>query len=143
MRAGRRGLEFICLLTKDEKYCAQLGKCVLAAARLEAELARYLASEGRSLKHRNAMLGQLIAGKKATRLQENMLPALAMILKQRNYLSHNIYRLFACSIEETILPRSQLLDSDIDCFTERARQLAENLDVLADSIAKRIGAATA
>jgi hypothetical protein len=90
-----------------------------------------------------ATLGQLIAGMKAARLQENMLPALAMILKQRNYLSHNIYRLFAGSIEETILPRSQLLDSDIDCFTERAWQLADNLDVLADSITKKIRAATA
>ena len=138
MRAGTRveGLEFFCLLTKDEKFCAQLGKCVLPGARLEAELARYLAGEGRSLKHGSATLGQLIAGMNAARLQENMLPALAMILKQRNYLSHNIYRLFAGSIEETILPRSQLLDSDIDCFTERAWQLADNLDVLADSITK-------
>src|ERR1700722_10379484 len=102
MRTGTptTGLEFFRLLTEDEEFCAQMGKCVHAAARLEAEIEAYLAREGRSLKHRNASLGQLISGMEAAGLQKRLLPALAVLLKQRNYLSHNIYRLFAGSIEE-------------------------------------------
>jgi hypothetical protein len=144
MRSGTptAGLDFFRLLNENEEFCAQLGKSALAASRLEAELERYLATGGATPKKKHATLGDLLKVMKTAGLEERMQPALEMLIKQRNYLSHNIYRLFAGSIEETILPRSELLDSDVECFTERAWQPADNLNGLADSIAKRILSAT-
>jgi hypothetical protein len=63
-----------------------------------------------------------------------MLPALEMLRDQRNYLTHNIHALFSGLVEETILESTGLLDSDVDLFTERAWQLKENLEGLADII---------
>ncbi len=65
-----------------------------------------------------------------------MVPALEQLNTQRNYLAHNIYALFTGRVEETILPREKLLDSDIDVFTERAWQLTENLNGLAEIVVK-------
>lgn len=58
------------------------------------------------------------------------------LFRQRDYLAHSAHALFAELIEESILPRSDLLDSDVHTFRERAWQLAENLNVLADIVAK-------
>ena len=65
-----------------------------------------------------------------------MVPALEQLNTQRNYLAHNIYALFSGLVEETILTRKNLLDSDIDVFTERTWQLTENLNGLANIVAK-------
>src|SRR5882757_336200 len=134
MRSGTptAGLDFFRLLADDHEFCAQLGKCVLAASRLEAEFERYLATAGAMPNKRHATLGDLLKVMKTAGLEERMQPALEMLINHRNYLSHNIHRLFAGSIEETILPRSELLDSDVECFTERAWQLAANLNGSAD-----------
>ncbi len=64
-----------------------------------------------------------------------MIPALEMLKDQRNYLAHNLHGLFSGMIEETILERTNLLDSDVDLFTERAWQLQRNLNALAEIIA--------
>lgn len=67
---------------------------------------------------------------------EKMIPVLEEIKDQRNYLAHNIYALFSGLIEETILERSGLLDSDVATYTDRAWQLQDNLNGLADIIAR-------
>jgi hypothetical protein len=63
-----------------------------------------------------------------------MLPPLKMLRDQRNYLTHNVHALFLGLVRETILERDGLLDSDVDTFTERAWQLQENLNGLAEII---------
>lgn len=62
---------------------------------------------------------------------KNMIIALRGLLHQRNYLTHNIYALFIDLIEETILEKNNLLDSDVHTYIDRAWQLKENLFALA------------
>lgn len=59
-----------------------------------------------------------------------------MIKDQRNYLAHDIHALFSGFVEETLLQKSDLLDSDVDLFTDRAWQLHGNLNNLAENIEK-------
>jgi hypothetical protein len=56
------------------------------------------------------------------------------ISKQRNYITHNIYALFSDLIDETIMEKEKLLDSDVHLYTERAWQLRDNLNGLSDVI---------
>lgn len=60
-----------------------------------------------------------------------------MISKQRNYITHNIYALFTDLIEETVLEKENLLDSDVHLYIERAWQLRESLNDLADIIKRK------
>lgn len=129
------GLEFYKLLYGYDDFCMELGKAVLAAGRLEAELITYINSRNLGEKTKNANLGKLIALMKKHKLLEKMIPILEEIKDQRNYLAHNIYALFSGLIEETILDRSGLLDSDVASYTDRAWQLQDNLNGLADIIA--------
>ena len=61
-----------------------------------------------------------------------MLPPLEMLTKQRNYLTHNVHALLTGLVEEPILEDSDLVDSDVYTYTERAWQLKENLNGLAE-----------
>jgi hypothetical protein len=130
------GLEFYKLLYEYDDFCMELGKAVLAAGRLEAELITYINSKNLGKKTKNANLGKLIAIMKKHKLLEKITPVLEEIKDQRNYLAHNIYALFSGLIEETILERSGLLDSDAATYTDRAWQLRDNLNGLADIIAR-------
>lgn len=128
------GIAFFELLSDDAQFCQELGRAVLAASRLETELKNYLTANGVGQDTKKATLGQLIELAQKCELLKRALPAFEMLKLQRNYLTHNVHPLFASMIEETILPRTDLLDSDIDMFTERARQLAENLNGVADAL---------
>jgi hypothetical protein len=66
-----------------------------------------------------------------------MLSALEMLKDQRNYLTHNVHALLSGFIEETILEGSNLIDSDVHTYTERAWQLAENLNGLAEALERQ------
>jgi len=138
MRKGEptEGIEFFELLYADDEFCRELGKAVLAAGRLEAKLIRYINRKNVGENTKKANLGKLILFAKKHELLAKMVPALETIRDQRNYLAHNIYALFSDLVEETILSRSELLDSDVDLFTERACQLKENINSLADIVAK-------
>jgi len=57
-----------------------------------------------------------------------------MILKQRNFITHNIYALFTDLIDETIMEKENLLDSDVELYIERAWKLTENLNDLTNLI---------
>ena len=53
-------------------------------------------------KYKRATLGTLIEkAEKNGLLDKNMISALKMISKQRNYITHNIYALFIDQLEET------------------------------------------
>lgn len=138
MRKGEAvaGKQFFDLLYADGDFCKELGRAVLAGGRLETELKLYLTANSVARNTKRATLGQLIELVKKRDLLKQMQPHLELLRDQRNYLAHSVYPLFLGFIEETILPRSDLLDSDVDSFTERAWQLCENLNALADIVAK-------
>lgn len=134
-----KGKDFFNLLLESEEFTSELGKVTLAAGMLEAELILFL--RGSSVEDKNlekATLGQLInLGRNKGLFAENMEIALVMLKDQRNYLTHSIYALFIDSIDETILEKNNLLDSDVHIYTERAWQLKENLLRLADIFQKQ------
>jgi hypothetical protein len=131
------GPDFFRLLYADDKFCAELGRAVLAAGRLESALKRYIAEHAPETDMTKAALGRLIEFAKKDRLLYRMLPALETLRDQRNYLAHNVHALLSGLIQETILEGSALLDSDVHTYTERAWQLKENLNHLADIVERK------
>src|SRR5688572_24340358 len=132
------GVEFYNLLFESNDFSAELGKVALAAGRLEVEMMLFLNRNGVKENVSRLTLGQLInIAKKYQLIDRNLINALEITCKQRNYLTHNIYALFTEHIDETILERSNLLDSDVQTYEERAWQLKENLIALAEIIHKK------
>lgn len=131
------GLAFYDLLFTDEEFCSEMGRVALASSQLEAELTLLLASKRVPERLEGKTLGALSRlARKHKSLDENTLSALDDLCWQRNYLTHNIYALFIGLIEETRLDRSNLLDSDVQTYTERAWQLRKNLAGVAKIIAR-------
>ena len=96
------------MLCADDRFCAELGRAVLAAERLESALKRYLAANAPSEDTTKATLGKLIQYSKKHTLLTRMVPVLEMLRDQRNYLTHNIHTLLSDLIGETILERANL-----------------------------------
>jgi hypothetical protein len=133
------GIAFYSLLFQSDEFCAEMGRVALASSQLEAELIRLLAARRVPQKVEGLPLGALVkAARKHLVLDSAALSALDDLCGQRNYLTHNIYALFIGLIEETRLERSNLLDSDVHTYTERAWQLRENLVGLAEVVARSI-----
>ncbi|MBI3828638.1 MAG: hypothetical protein HY291_03925 [Planctomycetes bacterium] len=130
------GKKFFALLQADSGFCEQLGRAMLAAGRLESELKRYLSTNSVPDNTKRATLGHLLKLLAKYNLLKKMQPTLEIIRDQRNYLAHSIHALLSDMIEETILERSNLLDSDVVTYCERAWQLAENLNGFADIMEK-------
>jgi hypothetical protein len=129
-----RGLEFFQLLRNDDEFCAELGRAVLAAGRLESALIRYLHRKAPDLDASRATLGRLISFAEQKQLLLKLVPALRQLSTQRNYLAHSLHALFSGLVEETLLPASDLLDSDVSSFTDRAWMLRENLEGLSNIV---------
>lgn len=130
-----KGIEFYNLLFESEEFTSELGKVELASGKLEAGLLLLLKRNGIDKTNKKVTLGGLIkAAKEINVLDNNLIIALKGISDQRNYLTHNIYALFTGVIEETILGKNGLLDSDVEVFVEMAWQLKENLNGLAENI---------
>lgn len=126
------GPAFYDILCGDDEFCAQLGRAVLAAGRLETVLKKYMSENAQRPDLTRATLGRLITIARDCGLLAKMLPALEMLRDQRNYLTHNVHALLSGFIEETILEGSNLIESDMHTYTERAWQLVENLNGLAE-----------
>ncbi|WP_452225927.1 hypothetical protein [Lacinutrix cladophorae] len=108
----------------SEEFTSELGKVALASGKLEAELIIFLTQNGVRGNYIKATLGTLIRiGKDNKLFDQNMVISLELITKQRNYITHNIYALFTNLIDETILEKNNLLDSDVHLYTESAWQL--------------------
>ncbi len=130
-----KGLEFYNLLNNSEEFTSQLGKVALASGKLETELIFLLLRNKIAGDYKKATLGKLIRiANKNKLIPDNEFLAFDMISKQRNYITHNIYSLFSDLIDETILEKENLLDSDVNLYTERAWLLTNNLNDLADLI---------
>ncbi|MGK0448877.1 MAG: hypothetical protein ACJA2M_002678 [Polaribacter sp.] len=133
-----QGIKFYNLLEKSEEFTSELGKVTLASGKLEAELIIHLEKHNVKGKYKRATLGTLIEKLEQNELlDKNMISALRMISKQRNYITHNIYALFIDQLDETILEINDLLDSDVHLYIERAWQLNENINGLADIIKQK------
>jgi len=128
------GLWFFELLCANDRFCAELGRAVLAAGRLESALKPYLAVNAPTEHTTKATLGKLIQYCRNNSLLTKMVSALEVLRDQRNYLTHNIHALLSDLIEETILERADLLDSDVITYTERAWELKNNLNGLAEIV---------
>jgi hypothetical protein len=112
---------------------------VLAASRLESNLRIYLNAHGENVPEGKATLGLLT--KKLLEhglLSKNGEIHFNTLKTQRNYLAHKLYDLFSERIEETILPRTDLVDLDVELFTERAAGLSEDLNFFASLVQKRL-----
>lgn len=128
------GPAFYSLLCADNAFCAELGRATLASGRLETALKRFLMGNDQHLDLTRKTLGSLIAHAEHKQLLKGMIPALKVLRDQRNYLAHNIHSLLSGFVSETILECSDLLDSDVSTYTDRAWQLADNLNGLAEIV---------
>ena len=130
-----KGIEFYNLLNQSEEFTSELGKVALASGRLEVEFILYLIENDVKGNYKKAPLGTLIRIANENKLlSENENLIFKQISKQRNYITHNIYALFSDLIDETIMEKEKLLDSDVHLYTERAWQLRDNLKGLSDVI---------
>lgn len=128
-----KGLEFYKLLNESEEFTSELGKVALASGKLEAELIIILTKNGIKGNYKKATLGTLIdIADKNELIDNNMRSILKGLSKQRNYITHNIYALFIDLIDETILEKEKLLDTDVILYIERAWQLRVNLNDIAN-----------
>lgn len=135
----RTGLEFYNLLNQSEEFTSEMGKVALASGRLEAELILFLTKNEIKGNYKKATLGKLIRITSENKLlSSNEISVFKTISKQRNYITHNIYALFTDLIDETILEKENLLDSDVHLYSERALQLTENLNGFADIIKNKL-----
>ena len=132
-----QGEEFFRLLYADPDFSRELGKIALSAGMLEVELYKFL--EGNNVKNINprATLGVLISlVSKNSMLRNNEIVVLKEVCQQRNYLTHNLYALFSGKIEETVLPREELVELDVQSFIVKAQELNINLFGLSKTIRK-------
>ncbi len=130
------GPEFYKLLYANNEFCANLGRSILAAGRLESELKLLINRHSSDRDMTKATLGRLIVYARGYELLTKMLPVLETLKDQRNYLTHNIHALLTGLIEETVLEGGELLAGDVFTYSERAWQLTENLNHLADIVSK-------
>jgi len=109
---------------------------MLAAGMLETNLRGYLKAKSIDY-NRAATLGSLVKKlKDAGLLTENGKSHFDDITKKRNYLAHNLYGLFSKELEETILPREQLVSIDTSIFIDRVETLAEDFVFFSSLVAK-------
>jgi len=128
------GEQFFELLCKDQDFCAQMGRTLLVAGRMETKLKKYLIKH--SVNAEGQTLGSLLKLLKDHNLLKRMRPALNTLRLQRNIWPHNVYDLLTGSIRNPILPNTKLIADDVHLFTGKARELEENLTGIAELIEK-------
>jgi hypothetical protein len=132
-------LEFFDKLYADKSFCEGIGKMVLTAGKLESVLRVYLSTQGIDVPEKRATLGALTEKlKERNLLSKNGEMHFEDLKTKRNYLAHKLYDLFSDRIEETILPRNDLVDLDVEMFAEKASSLAYDLDQFALIVQREI-----
>lgn len=130
------GEQFFQLLYNDQIFCAQLGRTMLAASRIESELKLYFDAKSITLPDKYLTFGQQIGLLREHNLLLKMQPVLDSLKTQRNYLVHNLHALLVGLIEESLLPRKDLIDLDVHTYTDSVRKSEESLNGLANIISK-------
>ena len=132
-------LEFFEMLYADKEFCAALGRMTLAAGRFESNLRAFLGLNGVTVSPNEANLGLLISRlEKHGLLSENGVQVLRGPKVQRNYLTHNLFDLFSGRIDETVVPRTDLVPEDVTTFTDMAWELEQNFTGLSSIVEERI-----
>ncbi len=130
-----RGIEFFNLLMDSKEFSQELGQVTLVAGRLEAELIQLYQRKDFTNNFSKSPLGKLIQfGEKNSLLNGNLVEVLKMTCNQRNYITHNIYALFSDMIDETLLSKSDLIDTDVFTYKEKVWETKNNLIHLADIV---------
>jgi hypothetical protein len=133
-------LEFFKLLYGDSEFCEALGQMTLASGRFESDLRKYLRFRGIKISDQ-AGLGTITGElKKQKMISENGVHVLRTIKLQRNYLTHSLFDLFSERVEETILPRSELVPADKYTFIEKVEELNDDLVGLSEIVEKKLKA---
>lgn len=57
---------------------------------------------------------------------------------QRNYLIHNLYGSFVDEIEKSLLPVDDLVEMDVEVYTEKTQQTAEDFNIYASIVLSAI-----
>ena len=123
-------------LSGDADCCAALGRMTLAAARLESDLRVFL-TLNRVGVGATATLGGLVQKlREHDLLSDNGHDIMRTLKRQRNYLTHSLYDLFAARIDEDLMSREEL--ADVSLLTERAWMLEHELTGLSEMAEKRI-----
>ena len=123
-------------LIGDPECCAALGRMTLAAARLESDLRVFLTLNEVEV-GATETLGGLVGKLTSSRLlSDNGRDIMRTLKRQRNYLTHSLYDLFAARVEEDIMSRDELLDFGL--FAERAWILEGNLTGFCEIAERRI-----
>ena len=117
--------------------CRELGRAILAAGMLETVLRSYLhaASPVRNTERRS--LGWLVNLARQHNLLGELQLSLDLLVKQRNSLAHRVHAVLTGALYDELLPETDLIESDVSLFEERAWQLANNLGEVARLVAKR------
>ena len=132
-------LEFFETLYRDQEFCEAIGRMTLAAGRSESNLRRFLSLNGVDVPEDRATLGSLTRELKShDLLSENGVQVLRVLKTQRNYLTHSLFDLFSARVDETLLPRKDLIPEDVELFIENARDLGQELSRLSEIIEERI-----
>ena len=127
------GIGFYNLLMESDEFNKELGKLTLAAGRLEAELIHLYKRKGVNEDLSRFTLGRLIQyGNRNNLIEFNLASALKTTCTQRNYITHNIYALFSNLEDETMLPKDDLIDTDVLVYIEKVWETRKNLIILAD-----------
>jgi hypothetical protein len=118
--------EFFRLLYNESEFCDAVGKIMLAAGMLETNLRIYLRARDVEGVRANSTLGRMVTLlKKHQFLSRNGEMHFDDLVMKRNYLAHSLYDLFSSVIDETILPRNELVEMDVQIFAGRAQELAK------------------
>lgn len=128
---------FFQLLFSDNEFCSELGRVSLASSKLESELIKLISKVGTEKNIELKTLGTLLnLGLKHEILDNNLYTVAKECNRQRNYLVHSIHALFIDLIKDEYKFKDNLIDSDVQKFTEIALDLQINLISLAIMIDK-------
>ena len=135
--------DFYNILFRDNDFCKNLGKVMLAASMLESNLRSFLKNRNVDKVGEKATLGKLVLLlKKHKLLSKNGQIHFDDLTLKRNYLAHNLFDLFCNNLEETILPSEKLVGLDVEIFQENTNLLIEDLlyfsEIVSDAKSKDI-----
>jgi len=117
---------FFELLLADSEFCRLLGRVLLRAGQLEAEISRYCTARGRTVNEK-APLGALVSLLEDDgALTENGAIHFRQLALKRNYLAHNLYRLLLEDSPEALLP-TEVVAADVETYSERLAEFDDDL----------------
>jgi len=122
-------LNFYELLENSDEFCRALGKAMLVASKLEILIKQYLRLHGNVVPEKRATLGNLIdILRRNGHLTINGEIHFGQAGIQRNYLIHNLYGSFVDEIEEKLLPVDDLVEMDVEIYTDQVQQTITNFE---------------